>query len=194
MADTGASTRHDGARHDVSKRPGHLTGMATAHHVSSTQARCRPAKPSAAGQRTAPPPHAPARRHATPRSSLFAAFPWAASASTSPPRLALGAKTRPRSLPRKGRENFPERRRRPSGNSSASAFRLCPLHARLPAGSIRPARRQGGRPRHEEASNHGKERRREAARGGTRVPEAQGHRGSWRRAGRTARTASTSPP
>ena len=37
----------------------------------------------------------------------------------------------------------------------------------MPADSIRPARRQGGGPRHEEASNHGKERRREAARGGT---------------------------
>lgn len=166
MADTGTSTRHSGARHDVSKRPGHLTGMATAHHVSSTQARCRPAKPSAAGQRTAPPPHAPAHRHATSRSSLFAAFPRAASASTSPPRLALGAKTRPRTLPRKGRENFSDRRKAPFGKLKAHprfafplARPLSPQAPSVPQGAPRGrAPTRGGRQQWERASTRSRTR------------------------------------
>ena len=165
MADTGTSTRHGGARHDVSKRPEHLTGMATAHHVSSTQARCRPAKPSATGQRTAPPPHAPAHRHATPCSNLIAAFPWAASASTSPPRLALGAKTRPRSLPRKGRETSREAQGAPRETPALPRFAFTPCTAAFPQAPSAPqgaprgrAPTRGGRQPWERASTRGRTR------------------------------------
>lgn len=53
----------------------------------------------------------------------------------------MGAKTRPRSPPHKGRENFPESRKRPSENSGASASRFLPLRRRFPAGAIRTTRR-----------------------------------------------------
>ena len=168
MADTGTSTRHSGARHDVSKRPGHLTGMDTARHVSSTQARCRPAKPSATGQRTAPPPHVPAHRHATPRSSLFAAFPRAASASTSHPvspwerRLAHG-RSRARAA-----KTFPRGTGRPRKTQAHPRFAFtpctvaCPQAPSAPRGAPRGrAPTRGGRQPWERASTRGRTRQSE---------------------------------
>lgn len=120
------ATRHDAmadaeaphaqrACHDGTKHPAHLMGMAAARRAASRRASRHQRGRQVASQHTAPPPDAPVvTRYATLRGNLIAAFPRAASAHA-PPRPALGAKTRPRSPPRKGRESFPERLQAPFG-------------------------------------------------------------------------------
>ena len=149
-------------RHEA---PGHLMGIATTHRTASARAPRRPAKPAAGGQRDCTSTRRPAHRYATPRSKPHRRVPTGSLREHAPPRLALGAKTRPRSLARKGRENFSECRKRSSENSDASAFRFHPLRCRFPAGAIRTTGRakgraptRGGRQPWERASTRGRTR------------------------------------
>ena len=97
---------------------------------------------------------------------------------THPPRLALGAKTRPRSLTRRGHENYFDEHRTPPRKTQTHPRFALPLALSL-SRRCHPHRkaRQGSGPRHEEADSHGKGHRLEVAPGDTRVPEAQEHRG-----------------
>ena len=179
VASAETPTRPRRARHDGTNRPGHLMGMGTAHRTASRQAPRRPAKPTADGQRdrtsTRRPSSAQVHSNSQQTSSPHS---HGRPPRTPPSRLALGAKTLPRSLARKGRENFPERHRAPLGKLGRIRVSLLPLA--LPLSRRRHPHhkaRQGGGPQHEEADSHGKEHRREVARGNPRVPEAQGRRG-----------------
>ncbi len=116
-------------------------------------------------------------RHATPRGNPIAAFPRAASASTPTPSR-LGGKDSPTVACAQGpRKLF----RRAQGAPRKTQAR--PRFASSLAPSLSRRRhphhkaRQGGGPRREEADSHGKEHRREVARGDPRVPGAQGRRG-----------------
>ena len=149
------ATRHDAmadaeaphapaARHDGPKHPGHLMGMAAAHHAASTQAPRRPAKLTAASQCTAPPPGAPAHRYTAPRSNPIAAFPRAASAHAHPVppwerRLAHG-RSRARAA-----KTFPTGTGHPLENSGASAFRFTPCAAAFPQAPSAPQGAPRGR-------------------------------------------------
>ncbi len=72
-----------------------------------------------------------------------------------PSRLALGAKNHPRSLARKGRENFSERYKAPFGKVEYIRISFLP-HTQVPSA---PQGTSRCRPRHEEASGHEKEHR-----------------------------------
>lgn len=148
---------------DGTKRTGHLTGMASADSTALTRAPRRPVKPTAAGQRTAPPP---AHRCTTSRSNPHRCDPTGSLREHTLPRLALEVKTHPRSLARKGRENFSERHRGTPWKTQAHprfAFSLTlPLsrrhHPHHKARQRGRAPTQGGRQPWERASTRGRTR------------------------------------
>lgn len=144
------------------------------HREADTEPRNR--RPTRTSRLHRTHPSAQARK---PRSDRIGALPRAASASiphlASPweRRLAHGR------LRARAAKTFPRGTERPSENSSTSTSRFDPLHCRFPAGAIRTTRRaKGNGHQHKEADSHGKEHRREVARGNPRIPEAQGHRGA----------------
>ena len=130
--------------HASALSPGEAVGSRPAYGTSAT-------RPSAQARNTS---QQPLRR--IPMGSLREHVP-------TPSRL--GSEDSPTVASAQGPRNFPRGTRRPSGNSSASAFRFHPLHCRFPAGTIRPARRaqgraptRGGRQPWERASTRGRTR------------------------------------
>ena len=177
-------TRHQTQRCSRRRAPTHRSGQTATHEApraphghghrksrgihestpSPSEAdSSRPAHNSSARRPVAP-------RYAAPRSNPTAAFPRAASASTpAPSRLGsedsptVACAQGPRKLFREARGAPRETRAHPRFASSLArslARRRHPPHEA----------RQGGGPQHEEAGSHGKEHRREVARGSARVP------------------------
>ena len=141
----------------------HGHGHRTSHGIHASTRH--PTQPTAASKRIAPPPRTPVTpSHAVPRSNLTFAFPRAASAHA-PPRLALGAKTRPRSLPRKGRETSREAQGAPRETPALPRFAFTPCTAAFPQAPSAPqgaprgrAPTRGGRQPWERASTRGRTR------------------------------------
>ena len=161
-----AETPHIPTGTPTHEEPGspHGHGHRTSHGIHASTRH--PTQPTAASKRIAPPPRTPVTpSHAVPRSNLTFAFPRAASAHA-PPRLALGAKIRPRSLARKGRENFSEEHRAPLGKLERIRVSLSPCADAFPQAPSAPrgaprgrTPTRGGRQPWEGASTRGRTRR-----------------------------------
>ena len=151
------------------KRPEHLMGMTTAHRTASTRAPGRPVKPPAASHashlRQTPQcnqirnaSRQPHRRN--PTGSLHA--------RPTPPRL--GSEDSPTvALEQGARKLFREAQGAPRKTRAHPRFAFAPCAAAFPQAPSAPQGAPRGRAQHEEADSHGKEHRREVARGGVRT-------------------------
>lgn len=146
--------------------PGHLMGMATARRTAPTRAPRRPAKPQAAGQRTAPPPDMPrCSRHAAPRSKPHRRIPTGClRARLTPPRL--GSEDSPTvALEQGARKLFREAQGAPRKTRAHPRFAFAPCAAAFPQAPSAPqgaprgrAPTRGGRQPWERASTRGRTR------------------------------------
>ena len=128
IADTEASTHPNGHSTTArSTRALHGHGHRTSHGIQASTS-----SPGEADKQPASAPRLhqsmpPAHRCATPHSKLHCRIPTGGLREHAPPRLALGAQARPRSLARKGRENFSEEHRAPFGKLRRIRVSLSPL-------------------------------------------------------------------